>query len=1113
MIGIYFADYFLFVQLSSYYFNPRRVIIMERKLRLSDGLTTIGRVSAHCYNFFLAEQCITASNIPAWIIRCIFVKTLLFILCWVPASFAQQPTQQDIVYLQLRWHHQFQFAGYYAAIEKGFYKQEGLDVRLRSGDPDHQPVSEVLSGNAQYAVGNSEVLYQRLLGRPLIALASIFQHSPSVLLILKSSGIRSVHDLMGKKVMLANKNEDADFLTMLLNEGISLSKITIIPSSYQLDDLISGKVDAFNSYTTNEPYFLKNNNIAYNIIDPVSYRIDFYSDIFFTSEQELSENPKRVQAMLRATLKGWRYAMDNPEEIIELLKSKYQVNKTRDHLRFEASEMRKLIFPDLIQIGHMNPKRWMHMSDTFLKAGLVENDDYFDGFIYENRPKHIPGWVLPVLLVALILVIMTSSIIFYLHRFNQRMSTTQKTLQQSEERFKALSEATYGGIAIHQQGKILECNAGLSVITGFTYSELIGMNGFDIIDNEYIDIVSENIRMGYTGDYEVYGLRKDGSKYPLTIKGNNIIYKGVNARVIGFIDISESKKIEEQLKLAASVFTHAREGIMITDSAGVLIEVNDTCCKITGYSREEILGKNISFIKSGPYNAESYNAMWRSLLEVKEWSGELWNKRKNGNMFAERLTVSAVSDSSGKTQNYVVLFSDITPMKQHQQQLEHLAHYDLLTSLPNRALLAERLYHAMAQSKLLGKSLAVAYLDLDGFKAVNDTFGHEVGDQLLIKLSTLMESALRGGDTLARIGGDEFVAVLPDLDKMSDCELVLERLLKAAMSPIFIDGRKLQLSTSIGVTLYPQDGVDADQLMRHADQAMYIAKQTGRNRYHLFDIHQDKSMQTQHEVIEHIKQGLIADQFVLYYQPKVNMKMGTMIGVEALIRWLHPERGLLLPADFLPAIEGHQISVKFGEWVIETALDQIVEWQSVGLDISISINIDVFQLQQQGFVEKLKVAIAKRPTIKANSLQLEILETNALGDMKEVLTIMEACIDVGISFSLDDFGTGFSSLTYLKRLPVKLLKIDKSFVSDMLVAPDDRAIVMGVIGLASVFNCQVIAEGVESIEHGTQLLSMGCELAQGHAIALPMIADDIPIWLTQWQPEITWADAYLDSSA
>ncbi|WP_158589162.1 EAL domain-containing protein [Alginatibacterium sediminis] len=1006
--------------------------------------------------------------------------------------------------MQLRWHHQFQFAGYYAALEQGFYRDEGLDVRIINGDPSRQPVDEVLSGRADYAEGNSEVLYQRLLGQPLVAMASIFQHSPSVLITLQSSGIRSVHDLVGKKVMLANQDADADFLTMLINEGISLSQLDIIASSYQLDDLITGKVDAFNAYSTNEPYYLEQNNIAYNIIDPVSYRVDFYSDILFTSETELKANPKRVAAMLRATLKGWSYAMNHPDEIIDLLINDYQVNKSREHLKFEAQQIRKLIIPDLIQIGHMNPERWQHMADTFITSGLVVDDHHLDGFIYGPRSSRLPTWVLPVLIAALTLVVLGSITIFYLHRFNRRMASTQMTLRESEERFKALSAATYGGIIIHDKGKILECNSSLSDITGYSYFQLIGKDGLELIAPEHIDTVLEKMRLDYTQSYEVEGLRKDGSKFPLAIKGKNIVYKSQDARVIEFLDITERKKTEEQLKLAASVFTHAREGIMITDPQGNIIDVNETFTSITGFSREEALGENPRILRSGRHDKELYEQMWNSLIELKQWSGELWNKRKNGELFAELVTISAVLDSFGNTQNYVALFSDITPMKHHQQQLEHIALYDALTNLPNRMLLAERLNHAMSQSERRGSSIAVAYLDLDGFKIINDNYGHKIGDELLIALSDLMNKSLRDGDTLARIGGDEFVAVLADIEQMGDYTLVLDRLLCAAKSKVVIGGQELQVSTSIGVTIYPQDGVDADQLMRHADQAMYIAKQTGKNRYHLFDVHEDQSIQTQRETIEHIKQGLLQRQFVLYFQPQVNMKTGEVIGAEALIRWQHPERGLVYPADFLPVIDNHPISLEIGDWVIETALEQMTKWQHEDLDISVSVNIDAFQLQQPGFVEKLATALTLHPLVKPSRLQLEILETSALGEIAEALSTMNACIELGVNFALDDFGTGFSSLTYLKRLPVGLLKIDQSFVRDMLDDADDQAIVRGVISLANAFNRRVTAEGVESIEHGTQLLALGCELAQGYGIARPMPAEDIPSWVKQWRPDIAW---------
>ena len=1034
-----------------------------------------------------------------------FIQGVIFVaLLSLHPAFAESLEEKDVVTLQLRWHHQFQFAGYYAALEKGFYKDEGLNVRIQQGDQNNRPVDNVLSGVAQYAEGNSEVLYQRLKGKPLVALAAIFQHSPSVLLTLKSSGIRSVHDLIGKSVMLANNHEDADFLTMMLNEGISPSQINILPSSYNFNDLITGKVDAFNSYMTNEPYLLKKRNIEYNVIDPINYSVDFYSDIFFTSDLELRDHPERVEAMRRATLRGWRYAMDYPEEIIEIIKTKYLVKKSREHLRFEADEMRKLIIPDLIQIGHMNPERWQHMANIFIKSGLVSDDENLEGFIYDTTPSYLPGWVFPTLFSAFVFIILATSIIYYLHRFNRRLSLTKSTLLHSEERFRAISEATYGGIIIHDNGLILECNKGLSEITGYSYSELIGLNWLDFVVPEHIDRVVENIDIGYTHSYEILWVRRNGAKCPISIKGKDIIYKGRKARVIECIDITIRKKNEEQLKLAASVFTHAREGIMITDTEGNLIDVNDTFTHITGYSREEVLGKNPNILKSGRHGNEFYVDMWNSLLESKVWSGELWNKRKNGEIFPELVTISAVSDINNKTQNYVALFSDITPMKQHQEQLEHIAHYDNLTNLPNRMLLADRLLHALSQSDRRKQSVAVVYLDLDGFKTINDNYGHDAGDELLIKLSRLMSKSLREGDTLARIGGDEFVAVLADIGDIHDCKLVLNRLLQSAMHPISLGKRTVQISTSVGVTIYPQDDVDADQLIRHADQAMYIAKQTGKNRYHFFDVNQDKSIQNQHETIEHIKQGLERKEFVLYFQPKVNMRTGNVIGAEALIRWQHPERGLVPPLDFLPLIENNPVSVDIGDWVIETALDQMMKWQFEGLTIPVSVNVDAFHLQQVGFVEKLTAALALRPMLKPGLLELEILETSALGDMAEVLPIMKACIDIGVTFSLDDFGTGFSSLTYLRRLPIEILKIDQSFVRDMLEDPDDRAIVMGVIGLASAFNHKVIAEGVESIEHGKQLLEMGCFLAQGYGIARPMPAEDIAEWASQWKPDTTW---------
>jgi diguanylate cyclase (GGDEF)-like protein len=448
-------------------------------------------------------------------------------------------------------------------------------------------------------------------------------------------------------------------------------------------------------------------------------------------------------------------------------------------------------------------------------------------------------------------------------------------------------------------------------------------------------------------------------------------------------------------------------------------------------------------------------------------------------------------------------FSELNTIK---EQLQHQALHDVLTNLPNRVLLADRLSQSMVQSQRHHNLLAVVFLDLDGFKEVNDTYGHDLGDELLIIASLRMKEALREGDSLARIGGDEFVAVLADLTTVEDCEPILDRLLLAASESVKVGNVELNISASIGVTLYPQDNVSADQLMRHADQAMYVAKESGKNRYHLFDRAEGDAIKVQRDNLEDIRTALDNHQFVLYYQPKVNMRTGSVIGAEALIRWEHPERGLLSPLEFLPLIENNSMMIELGEWVIDSALTQISQWQLMKLNIplSTSVNIAAIQLQQTNFVNRLKTLLADHPDVPPRYLGLEVLETSALEDVQHVSIIMDACIELGVNFALDDFGTGYSSLTHLRRLPANLIKIDQTFVRDMLIDVDDLAIVEGVIALAKSFKRDVIAEGVETVEHGTSLLKIGCELAQGYGIARPMPASDIPNWINEWKPDASW---------
>lgn len=565
------------------------------------------------------------------------------------------------------------------------------------------------------------------------------------------------------------------------------------------------------------------------------------------------------------------------------------------------------------------------------------------------------------------------------------------------------------------------------------------------------------------------------------------------------------RQSEARLQLAASVFTHAKEGIFIIDQDSRVVEVNDAFTRITGYSREEAMGQDLrTLVYSERQSDEFYERRRQLVLETGSWTGEVWNRRKNGDIHPEQLTLSVLYDAQGAVRNVIGLFTDLTEAKAHQSQLEHMAHYDTLTGLPNRVLLADRLQQALGHCERLQTTLAVVVMDLDGFKSVNDDFGKDAGDELLMVLARRMGEVLNNGDTLARIGGDEFVAVLVGEDATQRFEPLLERLLQAASTAVPLLGQSLRVSASMGVTLYPQDRTDVDGLLRHADQAMYLAKQAGKNRYHLFDTAQDVAATTQQQTLEHIRQGLIAQEFVLHYQPKVNMRSGKVIGAEALIRWQHPQRGLLAPGVFLPVIENHPLSVDLGEWVITAALQQMSQWQAQGMDIAVSVNIGARQLQQENFASRLAALLAANPDIPPARLELEILETSALEDIAWVSQVMGTCQALGVRFALDDFGTGYSSLTYLKRLPAELLKIDQSFVRDMLTDRDDLSIVKTVIGLAAAFHRKVIAEGVETVEHGAALLHLGCELAQGYGIARPMPAHELPAWVARWRPDPSW---------
>ncbi|MEW8505410.1 MAG: EAL domain-containing protein [Candidatus Thiodiazotropha sp.] len=569
--------------------------------------------------------------------------------------------------------------------------------------------------------------------------------------------------------------------------------------------------------------------------------------------------------------------------------------------------------------------------------------------------------------------------------------------------------------------------------------------------------------------------------------------------------LEREKKLSEALRFSEERFRmlfEANKAVMLTidPTTGSIIAANRAAVEYYGYSMNQLLRMSISDINT------------LSKEEVAVEMERAKNEERNHFVFRHALASGEIRDVEVHSGPFTwdgeqVLYSiihDITDRKKAEAELEHIAHYDPLTGLPNRRLKTDRLRQAIAHSKRNGTSVGVCYLDLDGFKPINDRFGHDSGDQILIEVAKRLQNVLREEDTVSRIGGDEFVLILTNLTNLEECILVLDRILEIITDPIQLDDTSLVVSASIGLTLYPEDEVDADILLRHADQAMYWAKEAGKNCYHLFDPQHDKRIKANRENFELLKNALADNQFILYFQPKVDMYSCDVIGVEALIRWLHPESGITSPGDFLSLLTKTDLEIELGQWVIDHALQQLSKWRKMGLQLPISVNISAHHLQYPGFSDHLRKLFKKYMDVTPDMLELEILETASIEDTNVIYHTLTDCREMGIKISLDDFGTGYSSLAYFHRLPVDILKIDQNFVQDMLDDPQDLTIVDSVVRLAHAFKHPVIAEGVESIEHASALLQLGCRLGQGYGIAKPMPAERLPHWLREWEGNKPW---------
>lgn len=553
----------------------------------------------------------------------------------------------------------------------------------------------------------------------------------------------------------------------------------------------------------------------------------------------------------------------------------------------------------------------------------------------------------------------------------------------------------------------------------------------------------------------------------------------------------ESKRYLEKLRLADQVFESTGEGIIVTDIDANIVAVNPAFEQITGYTKVEVLGKNPRILQSNHQDRSFFFELWNTLLGTGHWRGELWNRRKNGEVYPEWLTISAVKNSECSITHFVGVFNDISSVKEAQAQLDFLAHHDALTHLPNRTLFRDRLRHALIHAQRENKNLAVLFLDLDRFKTINDTLGHPVGDDLLKQAAERMQQAIRADDTLARLGGDEFVLLLEDDSNAHHAVIVAHKLLQIFNRPMFIDDHALTVTASIGIALFPHDGKDVDTLIKHADLAMYQAKQQGRNTYQFFS----SALTTgafERLIMENALRGAVArNELLLYYQPQINLINRTLVGVEALVRWQHNQLGIVSPGQFIPLAEDMGIIGEIGEWVLNEAVRQMAEWQTQGFDVPlVSVNLSMQQIDREDLAGQISAAL-ERMSIPAKYLELEVTESMIMRQPEQAMRILDNLRKQGISLSIDDFGTGYSSLAYLKNLPLDRLKIDQSFVQE--IGRDERgeAIVRVIIALAQNLGLETVAEGVESGEQAQFLEREGCNIAQGYLFARPMPADEL----------------------
>ncbi|MCB1190145.1 MAG: EAL domain-containing protein [Leptospiraceae bacterium] len=667
-------------------------------------------------------------------------------------------------------------------------------------------------------------------------------------------------------------------------------------------------------------------------------------------------------------------------------------------------------------------------------------------------------------------------------------------LKEKETQIRSIIHTAYDGIvSIDEKGDIQLFSRSAENMFGYTAKEIIGDSFFSLLEENHFSGKSKTFSKKRSlflkkisgKRLELVGIKKDLTRFPIIISINDNTIFNIQSYTVIIQDWTKEKEKIQKLNLASKVFESSNEAIIVTDTSGNIIDVNSTFEFITGYSKAEVIGKNPSVMKSGIHEPEFYKNMWDELIQKGRWQGEVWDKRKNGFLYPKLLSLSSIVDDKGVITHFVGIFSDISNIKQNEKRLEKLALYDNLTQLPNRTLFTERLRQAVIQSKRESSYFALFFLDLDRFKYVNDTFGHKAGDILLQEFAGRLKQCLRESDTISRLGGDEFTVIIRNIKTTKVLPKIAEKIINSFKTPFMIENREIYLSTSIGITVFPLDSEDMEELLKNADTAMYHAKENGKNRFEFFSQTILQKSQDRLFLENKLHQAIKKGEFFLAYQPRIQTETGKMVCVEVLIRW-KSENTTIFPNKFLPIAEDIGLIQKIGEWVFQTACEQLQSWRKQGLgSFRIAINCSGNQLKQTNFKEMILIDLANY-NLEPNDIELELTETAIIEQADELLEILYNLQQIGVHISLDDFGIGYTSLGFLKKFPINSVKIDKSFIAEVTTNKDSQAIVNAIVAMATSLGIEVVAEGVETIEQRDYLQSIQCNLMQGYYYSKPL---------------------------